>query len=187
MRRLDRSLSSVAVPVRVRCCLPSTQSFRRGGDGEICQLFFVNVRGTVPYHANRGAWRVGIRVRRAAAKKRVFVKIRTRCNWSHPSRDLYAGPPRRRRPAAPLCLHEVASPSPAPAATEKYWKPLEITVKMPNGVICKVEDIGLNHTMKELYDRVAVNRNTPASPKRVHTRAHSTSKRQHKDRRHHAP
>jgi hypothetical protein len=54
----------------------------------------------------------------------------------------------------------VASPSPAPAATEKYWKPLEITVKMPNGVICKVEDIGLNHTMKELYDRVAVNRNT---------------------------
>jgi len=58
----------------------------------------------------------------------------------------------------------VASPSPAPAATEKYWKPLEITVKMPNGVICKVEDIGLNHTMKELYDRVAVNRNTSASP-----------------------
>jgi len=45
---------------------------------------------------------------------------------------------------------KAASHSPTPAATERYWKPLEITVKMMTGVIHKVEDIGLHHTTGQL-------------------------------------
>jgi hypothetical protein len=98
-----RSVSLVSRRASARAVLSAEYTIIQTGRRwrNLPTLSFVNVRGTVPCHANRGAWRVGIRVRRAA-KKRVFVKIRTRCNSSHPSRDLYAGPPRR--PAAPLCL-----------------------------------------------------------------------------------
>jgi hypothetical protein len=48
-----------------------------------------------------------------------------------------------------------ASDSPTPAATERYLKPLEITVRMMTGVSYKVEDIGLHHTTGQLYARVA--------------------------------
>ena len=50
---------------------------------------------------------------------------------------------------------EAASHSSTPAATERYGKPLDITVKMMTGVSHKVEDIGLDHTTGQLYARVA--------------------------------
>ena len=89
-----RSVSLVSRRASARAVLSAEYTIIQTGRRwrNLPTLSFVNVRGTVPCHANRGAWRVGIRVRRAA-KKRVFVKIRTRCNSSHPSRDLYAGPP----------------------------------------------------------------------------------------------
>ena len=48
-----------------------------------------------------------------------------------------------------------ASDSRTPAATERYLKPLEITVRMMTGASYKVEDIGLRHTTGQLYARVA--------------------------------
>jgi len=50
---------------------------------------------------------------------------------------------------------KAASDSRTPAATERYLKPLEITVRMMTGVSYKVEDIGLRHTTGQLYARVA--------------------------------
>ncbi len=50
---------------------------------------------------------------------------------------------------------KAASDSRTPAATERYLKPLEINVRMMNGVDHKVEDIGLHHTTGQLYARVA--------------------------------
>jgi len=68
---------------------------------------------------------------------------------------------------------KAASHSPTPAATERYWKPLEITVKMMTGVIHKVEDIGLHHTTGQLYARVAQVTGISLDVLRVLTGAHT--------------